>query len=49
MMGGVRTVSAGILSGCKKSPSTWSLLVWDGYADPSFIQGFEAQCQISKV
>jgi spermidine/putrescine-binding protein len=34
-----------LLSGCKKSPPTLSLLVWEGYADPSFIQGFEAQCQ----
>jgi spermidine/putrescine-binding protein len=34
-----------IFSGCKKSPPTLSLLVWEGYADPSFIQGFEAQCQ----
>ena len=34
-----------VLSGCKKAPPTLSLLVWEGYADPSFIQGFEAQCQ----
>jgi hypothetical protein len=34
-----------ILSGRKKSPPTLSLLAWEGYADPSFIQGFEAQCQ----
>jgi len=34
-----------ILSGCKKSPPTLSLLVWEGYADPAFIQGFEAKCQ----
>jgi spermidine/putrescine-binding protein len=34
-----------VLSGCKKSPPTLSLLVWEGYADPSFIQGFETQCQ----
>src|SRR5580698_5283708 len=36
--------AAALLSGCKKSPPTLSLLVWEGYADPSFIQGFEAQC-----
>jgi spermidine/putrescine-binding protein len=36
---------AAILSGCKKAPPTLSLLVWEGYADASFIQGFEAQCQ----
>ena len=34
-----------ILTGCKKAPPTLSLLVWEGYADPSFIQGFEAKCQ----
>ncbi len=34
-----------VLSGCKKAPPTLSLLVWEGYADPSFIQGFEAKCQ----
>src|SRR5258707_835955 len=34
-----------ILSGCKKAQPTLSLLVWEGYADPSFIQGFEAKCQ----
>ncbi len=34
-----------VLSGCKKTPPTLSLLVWEGYADPSFIHGFEAQCQ----
>jgi spermidine/putrescine-binding protein len=38
-------IALAILSGCKKSPPTLSLLVWEGYADPSFIQGFEAQCQ----
>src|SRR6202044_3297551 len=34
-----------LLTGCKKAPPTLSLLVWEGYADPSFIQGFEAKCQ----
>jgi spermidine/putrescine-binding protein len=32
------------LSSCHKTPPTLSLLVWEGYADPSFIQGFEATC-----
>ena len=31
------------LSSCRKSTPTLSLLVWEGYADTSFIQGFEAQ------
>ena len=34
-----------VLTGCKPSAPTLSLLVWEGYADPSFIQGFEAKCQ----
>jgi spermidine/putrescine-binding protein len=34
-----------LLAGCRKTPPTLSLLVWEGYADPSFLQGFEAQCQ----
>jgi spermidine/putrescine-binding protein len=34
-----------LLAGCKKAQPTLSLLVWEGYADPSFIQGFEAKCQ----
>ena len=34
-----------LLAGCKKPAPTLSLLVWEGYADTSFIQGFEAQCQ----
>ncbi len=29
---------------CKSSPPTLGLLVWEGYADPSFIRGFEAKC-----
>jgi spermidine/putrescine-binding protein len=33
-----------LLSGCRKSIPTLSLLVWEGYADPSFVQGFEATC-----
>src|ERR1700753_1353800 len=35
---------AALLSGCRKTPPTLSLLVWEGYADTSFIQGFEAKC-----
>src|SRR5450432_4229039 len=29
---------------CKKGAATLSLLVWEGYADPSFIAGFEQSC-----
>ncbi len=32
------------LVSCGKSTPTLGLLVWEGYADPSFINGFEAKC-----
>ena len=34
-----------LLAGCRKSTPTLGLLVWEGYADPSFISGFEEKCQ----
>jgi putative spermidine/putrescine transport system substrate-binding protein/spermidine/putrescine transport system substrate-binding protein len=36
-------------SGCSKSKPTLSLLVWEGYADPSFIHAFEEahNCRVS--
>ncbi len=33
-----------ISSACHKSEPTLSLLVWEGYADPSFIKPFEQKC-----
>src|ERR1700720_2911402 len=35
--------------GCKKQPPTLSLLVWEGYADPSFVRAFEQshKCKVS--
>jgi spermidine/putrescine-binding protein len=33
------------LASCRKPTPTLSLLVWEGYADPSFVQGFEKTCQ----
>src|SRR6266568_5905811 len=33
------------LVSCTKKTPTLSLLVWEGYADPSFVQGFEEQCK----
>ena len=33
-----------ISAGCHKSEPTLSLLVWEGYADPSFIKPFEQKC-----
>src|SRR5579872_5403996 len=29
---------------CAKKTATLNLLVWEGYADPSFVRGFEEQC-----
>jgi len=37
------------LSSCGKPAPTLSLLVWEGYVDPSFIQGFEATCHCKVV
>ena len=33
-----------LAAGCHKSAPTLGLLVWEGYADPSFIAGFEEKC-----
>src|ERR1700750_1724982 len=30
---------------CAKKTPTLNLLVWEGYADPSFVRGFEEQCK----
>jgi len=30
---------------CAKKTPTLNLLVWEGYADPSFVHGFEEQCK----
>src|SRR5215510_5058343 len=32
-------------SSCAKKSSTLNLLVWEGYADPTFVKGFEEQCK----
>jgi len=29
---------------CAKKTPALNLLVWEGYADPSFVKGFEEQC-----
>ena len=38
-----------LFGSCSKKTSTLNLLVWEGYADPSFVHGFEEQhhCKIS--
>lgn len=33
------------LNSCAKKTPTLNLLVWEGYADPSFVRGFEQQCK----
>src|ERR1700743_1235945 len=33
-----------LLPACTKKTPTLNLLVWEGYADPSFLRGFEDQC-----
>jgi spermidine/putrescine-binding protein len=42
-------ISCLALSGCRKQSPTLSLLVWEGYADPSFVRPFEQshKCKIS--
>src|SRR6267143_6698113 len=50
-----RAILVGILtlalacSACKKKEESLSLLVWEGYADPSFVQAFEEShhCKVS--
>jgi putative spermidine/putrescine transport system substrate-binding protein/spermidine/putrescine transport system substrate-binding protein len=34
-----------LLGSCTKRTPTLNLLVWEGYADPSFLKGFEEQCK----
>ena len=38
-----------LLGSCSKNTPTLNLLVWEGYADPSFLHGFEEQyhCKVS--
>jgi putative spermidine/putrescine transport system substrate-binding protein/spermidine/putrescine transport system substrate-binding protein len=40
---------AGFLGSCRKSEPTLSLLVWEGYADPSFVHDFEVahHCKVT--
>ena len=45
----ILTLAALILAGCAKRTPTLNLLVWEGYADPSFVKAFEEEnhCKIS--
>ncbi len=38
-----------LLSSCQKKEASLSLLVWEGYADPSFVRAFEEahHCKVS--
>jgi len=40
---------AATLGPCKQKTETLSLLVWEGYADPSFLQPFEQSCHCKVV
>ena len=44
----VLTLFASLVA-CTKSSPTLNLLVWEGYADPSFIKEFEAECKCKVV
>src|SRR5258705_11110948 len=37
------------LGSCTKKAPTLNLLVWEGYADPLFVKGFEEQCHCKVV
>src|ERR1700735_1520120 len=43
-IGGGTVLAALLFAGCGAKTPTLSLLVWEGYADPSFVRGFEEQC-----
>ena len=45
----ILTLAALFLAGCAKRTPTLNLLVWEGYADPSFVKAFEEEnhCKIS--
>ena len=34
-----------VCGSCQKKTASLNLLVWEGYADPSFVKGFEEQCK----
>jgi spermidine/putrescine-binding protein len=37
--------ASALLVSCSKRTPALNLLVWEGYADPSFVRGFEEQCK----
>jgi putative spermidine/putrescine transport system substrate-binding protein/spermidine/putrescine transport system substrate-binding protein len=46
---GLALLLSGVLLSCAKKTPTLNLLVWEGYADPSFVKAFEDQnhCKVS--
>jgi spermidine/putrescine-binding protein len=40
-------LAVAFLCGCRKSSPALGLLIWEGYADPSFIHSFEVKCHCS--
>ena len=48
-LAGLAVVALFLLASCGKKTPTLSLLVWEGYADPSFVRAFEEQnhCKVS--
>src|SRR5262244_196331 len=41
----VTAIAILLFASCSKKTPTLNLLVWEGYADPSFVKGFEEQCK----
>ncbi|HET9321090.1 MAG TPA: hypothetical protein VFO27_14990 [Bryobacteraceae bacterium] len=49
MYAGLACLFLAALTSCRKPAPTLGLLVWEGYADPSFVHAFEEkyQCKVS--
>jgi len=45
LLAALALIVLGSFTACKKSAPTLGLLVWEGYADPSFVADFEKRCQ----
>jgi spermidine/putrescine-binding protein len=43
------TIATVFLGACHEEQETLNLLVWEGYADPSFVKDFEKQCNCKVV
>jgi len=49
LLGAIAAAAVLAVGGCAKKPPSLSLLVWEGYADPSYLRAFEEshECKIS--